>query len=62
MIVIKQLSTRNEITQNLTTIGSCMAFKNKQNPYGIVSYKSPRKNECITIQTRKLTAKYMYKK
>ena len=56
-----QLSTREQLTQKLTTIGDLMAFNNEQNSYLIVSYKRPWNDKCKTIQTRKLMARIMFK-
>ena len=39
---MRQLSTRDEMTQKLTTIGHHTAFNNEQIPYRTVSYKRPR--------------------
>ena len=52
---MKQLSTRDQMTQKLTTIGHRTAFNNEQSPYRIVSYKRPRNDKCKTIKTRKMT-------
>ena len=54
---MRQLFTRDQITQKLTTIGHRTAFNNDQNPYHIVRYNRPRNDKCKPIQTRKLTAK-----
>ena len=35
-------TTRDQMTQLLTTIGHRTAFNNEQRPYRIVSYKRPR--------------------
>ena len=58
---MRQLFTRDQMTQKLTTIGHCMAFNNEPTPYRIVSYKMPRNDNCKTIQAIKLTALLMYK-
>ena len=52
---MRQLSTRDQMTQKLTTIGHRTTFNNEQSPYRIVRYKRPRNDKCKTIQTRKLT-------
>ena len=44
---MRQLSTRDQMVQKLTTIGHRTAFNNEQSPHRTVS--------CKTIQTRKLT-------
>ena len=31
--LMRQLSTRDQVTQKLTTKGHCKAFSNEQNPY-----------------------------
>ena len=36
---MRQLSTRDQMQQKLTTIGHRTAFNNEQSPYRIVSYK-----------------------
>ena len=59
---MRQLATKDQMTQKLTAIGHRTAFNNEQSPYRIVSYKRPRNHKCKTTQTRKLTAYLMYKK
>ena len=39
---MRQLSTRNQMTQKLITIGHHAIFNNEQSPYRIVRYKNPR--------------------
>ena len=39
---MRQLSTRDQMTQKLKTIGHRTAFNNERCPYRIVSYKRPR--------------------
>ena len=39
---MRQLSTRDQMTQKLTTIGHHTAFNNEQSPYCIVCYKRHR--------------------
>ena len=36
---MRQLSTRDQMTQKLTTIGHRTTFNNEESPYCIVSYK-----------------------
>ena len=50
------------MTQKLTTIGHRTAFNNEQSPYRIVSYKKLRNDNVKTIQTKKLTALFIFKK
>ena len=42
LLPMRQLSTKEKMTQTLTTIGRRTAFNNEQSPYRIVSYKRPR--------------------
>ena len=53
-LLLRQLFTRDQMTQKLTTIGHCMAFNNWQSPYHTFSYRKPRNDKCKSIQTRKL--------
>ena len=39
---MRQLFTRDQMTQKLTTIGHRTAFNNEKNPYCTVSYKRPQ--------------------
>lgn len=57
---MRHVSARNQITSNLTNIVHHTAFSNEQNPYCIVSYKSPRDDKCKTIKARKLTPWFVY--
>ena len=50
---MRKPSTRDQITQKLTTIGHRTAFNNEQSLYRKVSYKRPRNDKCKTIQTIK---------
>ena len=59
---MRQLSTRDQMTQKLTIIGHSTAFNNEKSSYCKVSYKRPRNDKCKTIQTRKLTALFKCKK
>ena len=49
---MRQLSTRDQMTQKLTAICHRTAFKNEQSPYRIVSCKRPRNDKCKTIQSK----------
>ena len=53
MIANETTSTRDQMTQKLTTIGHHTAFNNEQSTYSIVSFKRPQNEKCFTIQTRK---------
>ena len=53
---MRQLSTRDQMKQILTTKGHITAFNNEQGPYRRVSYEMPRNDKFKTIQTRKLAA------
>ena len=51
---MRQLSTRDQMTQKLTTISHRTAFNNKQRPYRIISYKRSRNdiNACSIKHSR----------
>ena len=57
---MRQLFTRDQMTQKLTTIGH--HINNEQSPYHIVRYKRATKWQCKTIHTRKRAAWFIYKK
>ena len=42
---MKQLSTLDQVTQKLATLGHHMAFNNEQCLYDIVAYIRPRNNK-----------------
>ena len=47
LLPMRQLSTKDQMTQKLTTIGHCTAFYNEQILSHIVSYKSHlTRNQC----------------
>ena len=43
--MIRQLSTREQMTQKLITIGHRTAFNNEQSPHNLVSYKGSRNDK-----------------
>ena len=50
MIAMRQLSTRDQMTQKLTTIGHCTAFNNEQSQYNLVSYERPQNDSVKQIK------------
>ena len=42
---MRQRSTRDQMTQKLTTVGHHKPFNNEQNPYRIVSWKMLRNHK-----------------
>lgn len=50
---MRQLATRVKRKQELTTTSHCKAFNYDQNPYRIVSNKTPQNYKCKLIPTGK---------
>ena len=50
---MRQLSTRDQMTQTLTTIGHRIAINNEQSQYRIVSYKRPRNDNVKQFKREK---------
>ena len=60
---MRQLSTRDQMTQKVKTIGHRMAFNNEQSPYCIVSYPHWATHIVdifIALATSKLQKHYCY--
>ena len=51
---MRQLSTRDQMTQKLTTIGHRTTINNEQSLYRIVSYKRPRNDNVKQCKSSKL--------
>ena len=51
---MRQLSTRDQVTQELTTIGYRTVFNNEQSSYGIVSYKRPQNDKCKQFKRKSI--------
>ena len=57
---MSELSTRDQMTQKLTSTDRLTAFSNEQSPYHM-AIKGPKNVKYKTIKTAQLTAKFMYK-